>query len=114
MLLNTEVSLALKNYLGQYDIKDITLFEMNKVKDNFPSTDIKLYKGREISIKLRCPLCGEIHNYNYTIGELFKRDMVVGGCELMGMPLFFMGNKDNVYQRIGKMNEINKKLCAMM
>lgn len=114
MLLNTEISLALKNTSGQYEIKEFSLFEMDNVMKNIPSIDIHVNRSKEFSFRLTCPLCGEKHSYSYSISELFKREMVIGGCENLGMPLFFIGNNRKVHQRIKRFNEINKNISAMI
>ena len=112
LLLNTEVSFALKNTSGQYEIKEFSLFEMDKVKKDFPSIEMYLNKNKEFSFGLRCPLCGEHHRYSYNLNEFLKRDMVIGGCESLGMPLFFIGNQRKVHQRIKGINEASRKICA--
>ncbi|WP_127837046.1 hypothetical protein [Clostridium prolinivorans] len=114
MLLTTDISIALKNHYGQYEIKEISLFELNKLKNSFLNLDVRLNKNKEVSFRLKCPLCGEYHYYKYNINEILKRDMVIGGCEILGMPLFFIGDCRKVNWRIKKYNQINKSIYAMI
>lgn len=108
MLINTHVSIALKNFYGQYDLKRFSLFEINKIHENFTSLRIKIYDNKEIVVKIKCPLCEKHHYYKYNINEFMNRDLIAGGCEVLGMPLFYMGNYNKVSRRVNKYNGINK------
>lgn len=114
MLLDTDISIALKNHYGQYEIREISLFELDKIKNKFPNFEAKFNRNKEVNFRLKCPLCGEYHYYSYSINELLKRDMLIGGCEVFGMPIFFIGNGRKVHQRINKYNQINKSIYAMI
>lgn len=114
MLLNTDISFALKNTLGEYDIKDISIFELENLNKKFSGFKISLNRNKEVNIRIKCPLCGEEHNYFYSINDILNREMIIGGCEVLGMPLFYMGNKFKVLQRISKFNEINRNRWAMI
>lgn len=114
MLLNSNRYIAFKNYFGQYEIKKFSLFQLEKVCEEFANFKICFMKNKEILINVKCPICNEIHNYSYSIDELFKRELLVGGCEIMGTPLFYIGNKKNVEEHALKYNEINKKIYAMI
>lgn len=114
MLLETGMSIAVKNFYGQYEIKDFSLFKMQSSISGFASLEIKINRNKEIAMKIKCPLCGEYHHYHYNINDLIKRDMVMGGCESLGLPLFFMGNKEMVQNRIKKYREVTKNLYAMI
>lgn len=113
MLLNTDISIALKNFYGQYDINRFSLFERNKINRNFISLQVKV-NNNGIMLKLRCPLCGKYHYYRYSLNEFIKKSLIVGGCEVLGMPLFYVGSYDKVKQRVRRHNQINKKLYAMI
>lgn len=114
LLIDTDISIALKNLYGEYEIKEISLFELGKLRSGFPSLEVILNRNKEINFRIKCPLCGEYHYYNYNIKDLLKKDMLIGGCEILGMPIFYIGNCSKVYQRISKYNKINKAICAMI
>jgi ribosomal protein L34E len=114
MVCNTNISIALKGRNGQYRVKDFSIFELNKIVFEFPSFEIVTHKKREISIKLRCPICGEYHRFNYNINEFMKRDMTFGGCETTGMPVFFIGRGSKVSERIRKFNKVHRSAYAMI
>lgn len=112
MLFDTKMCAAFKNISGKYDIKDFSIFEINKLNRNFTSVEAKANK-KTIVIKLRCPVCGEIHSYNYTVNDFVRREIIVGGCENFGIPLFYIGNDEKVRQHANKYNEICRQVYAM-
>jgi hypothetical protein len=114
LLFNTEVSFALKNTSGQYEIKDISLFEMERINKHFSDIEMHINRSNKLSFTVKCTLCGDYHSYSYNLNDVIKRDMVIGGCESLGMPLFFIGNKIKVHQRIKSFNEIRRSTWAMM
>ena len=114
MLLNTDVSIALKNCFNQYDLRKFSLFEIRKTNENFIPLNVKIDNGRGIIIKLKCPLCGGNHCYRYSINEFIRRDLIVGGCEILGVPIFYIGNYEELKQRINKYNNANKYIRAMI
>ena len=114
LLCNTDVSIAFKNVCGQYDIEQFSLFEVEKINRRFTSLEVKINRNKEIHFKVKCPLCGEYHHYNYNIGEFVKRDMIIGGCEALGVPLYYIGEKENVEKRIKRYREISEELYAMI
>lgn len=111
---NTEIGIALKGYEGQYDIKTLTVFEIERINRRFASLEAKLDRNKNVKVKARCPLCGEYHQYYYSINDFLKRDMVIGGCEKLGMPIFYIGNKGKVSERINQFNEARRNIYAMI
>lgn len=114
MFLDKNMSMALKNSWGQYKIEDFTMFRVEELNEKFSRLDIKLNRNGELKLKIKCPICGEHHYYSYSISELVKRDVIIGGCEVIGCPLFYIGNKDNVEGHINRFNEIKKQVYAMI
>lgn len=114
MLLNTDTSIALKNLYGYYDINGFSLFEINKINESFTSLKVKVQNNREIILKVKCPTCGNYHHYRYSINEFIKRKLIVGGCEALGEPLFYIGNYDKVNQKVNQFKNINKRIYAMI
>jgi hypothetical protein len=108
------MSIAVKDACGQYEIKEFSLFKIDKLNEGLDRLHIKFNKTKEMKIKIECPICGEYHSYSYNIGELVKRDVIIGGCESIGYPLFYIGNKNNVEWHINRFNEINKQVYAMI
>jgi hypothetical protein len=110
MIFNTEFSIALKNNFGQYCSKSFSVFEFERVICEFPSLEMKLNRSREFLFKVKCPICGEDHLYKYDCSDFVKREVVIGGCEVTGMPIFYIGKDRNVSERVNKFNEIYKKV----
>lgn len=113
-MLKYDMCFALKNEYGEYETKSISLFEMDKIKRGFPSLQIDIRRNKEYMIKIKCSLCGEYHNYKYNLTDLTKREMVIGGCENLGLPLFYLGNNVKVLNTIRKLNSIKERSFAMI
>ena len=114
MLLNTDMSIAVKNFYGNYDINKFSLFETKKINESFTSLKVKCQNNKEIILKVNCPLCGNCHHYRYGINEFIKRKLIIGGCEALGSPLFYIGNHDKVSAKVNQFKNINKKIYAMI
>jgi len=114
LLFNTGISIAFKNICDQYEIEQFSLFEVEKVNRRFASMNVKINRGKEIQFNVKCPLCGEEHYYKYNVGEFVNRDMIIGGCETLGVPLFYIGNREKVDKRIKRYREITEELYAMI
>jgi len=114
MLLNTDVSIALKNFYGDYDINRFSLFETNRINENFISLKVKVQNNREIILMVKCPICGKEHYYKYSVNEFVRRKLIIGGCEALGEPLFYIGKYDKVSEKISQFRNINSRIYAMI
>ena len=114
LLYDTNLSLALKSEIGQYEVKDFVLFQAKNGSSKFENLYIKYTKNKEIRFKVKCPLCNKYHYYTYSLDVFFKREMIIGGCELLGEQIFFVGRTKKVHERINKYMDIRNKMYAML
>lgn len=112
MILETERTIALKNNNGGYDVSGISVFKAEGLNVSYTVTRSKSKSGSSIAMKVGCPLCGGIHSYKFSFHEFWARTLIVGGCEFTGMPLFYVGDKARVQEKISRINKIEKKICA--
>jgi len=112
MVLETDRTIALKNNEGTYNIDTISLFKGEAADVSISIARQKSKPGRNLTLKVRCPLCGGIHSYKYGLRDFFVRQIVVGGCEFTGMPLFYIGDAEKVQEKISRIKKIEKKICA--
>lgn len=114
MLIDTTISVAFKNSLWQYEMAETSMFNLTDVDKWFTNVEINLKSFKEIQLKVKCPLCNDYHYYSYSVSQLKRSSMVIGGCERIGSPVFFIGNKEKVEEKINKYKEVNKKIYAML
>lgn len=114
MIFDTNIAMALKNSNGQYEVEELTIFEIESMNAKFPSLNIELHKGNEIAIVAKCSLCGEYHNYSYSINELLKRNMVIGGCEQLALPIFLIGKNKKVIVKVNEYRQTIEEIYAMI
>lgn len=114
MLFNTEISIALKDSFGRYEIIDFSIFDFTKINNRYNWLQIKLNKNKQIVFNVKCILCGKNHYYRYSVCDIVKRDILIGGCEVLGIPLFYIGNKEKVLQKIGRYVESNSIISSMI
>ena len=88
--------------MGQYETKNLTIFEINNMNKQYSNLEIIGNKNKEVTFKIKCPICNKYHYYKYNIVSIMKSEMVIGGCELLGIPIFFIGNNEKVNERINK------------
>lgn len=113
MALSTSVIIAMKSKYGGYNIKEIAIFELGKENIIFDSLELK-FKNKKINIKFKCPICDKYHNFSYNIRDVYRREILIGGCETLGVPVILLGRADKVKYRLEKYVEINKKTYMLM
>ena len=114
MILDTNIAMALKESNGQYKVEELTIFELECMKSKFPCLHVKIRKGSEMLIKVKCSLCGEYHSYHYNINELLKTNMVIGGCEQLALPIFFIGKNEKVIKKVNEHRQTIEKIYALI
>jgi len=114
LIFDTNIAIALKNSSEEYKIEQLTIFEMESIKTKFPTLDVNVNKFNEILIKVKCPLCGECHFYHYNIIELLKRNMVIGGCEQLALPVFLIGKNQKVIEKVNEYRQTIEKIYALI
>lgn len=113
MTFNTSIAVAMKSRYGGYNIREITIFELKKADALFDNFELEL-KNKKIKIKFKCPICDKYHNFSYNICDVYKREILIGGCETLGVPIILLGRVDKVKYRLEKYIEINKKAYMLI
>lgn len=114
MLVNTNVSIGLRKCFDEFQLKEFSLFQIEQVKEEFSSLDIRCIDNKELIINLKCPICNKKHTYVYSIDDCLKYSVNIGGCEEVGLPVFYIGKNNKIKGIIGKANEVNEKIYAMI
>lgn len=113
MIVDTSVSMALKNEFGKYNIKCINLFKIEETNNLFDSVKVRLKSKNTVMIKFLCPLCGKHHVFNYCVSDMITQEIIVCGCKILGTPVLFIGEDLKVKQRVKQYNKINKEMYAI-
>ena len=114
MLIDTSISIALRSTCGSYDIKEFSIFELVNLKAVGAEFKISRMKNKDITLKIKCPLCGKYHDYKYSSLELVNREVIIAGCEELGIPVLFIGKSFKVEERINRYKQINTKILALI
>ena len=114
MLIDTNISIALRNTYGSYDIKEFSIFELVNLKEVAEELKINTSKNKYVTLNVNCPLCGKYHDYKYSSFELINREVIIAGCEELAIPVLFIGKSFKVKERINRYKEINTKILAMI
>ena len=114
MLIDTCISIALRSTCGSYDIKEFSIFELVNLKDVGAGLKVNMEKNKFITLNVKCPICGKHHDYKYSSLELINREVIIAGCEELGIPVLFIGKSFKVEQRINRYKQINTKILALI
>lgn len=114
MLIDTSISIALRSAYGSYDIKEFSIFELVNLKGIAENLKINTGKNMDVIFNLKCPLCGKYHDYQYSSLELINREVIIAGCEELGIPVLFIGKSFKVQERINRYKQINTQILAMI
>lgn len=114
MLYNFDIRIAVKDSRNCYKSYDLSIFKLKSISDYLPSVNAKINRSKKIYVRYNCPICGEEHECNYNIKDLLRKQLIIGGCDITGSPVYFIGNPIKVSKYISKYNEINNKVYAML
>lgn len=106
MILNSEISIALKNHSRKFDLIDFSIFEIEKINSKLEFLEVSLVNHNMLLFKIKCPICGNKHYYRYSICEFLKREILIGGCEVYGTPLFYIGNNEKIIKKVNIYNKV--------
>lgn len=113
MILDTSISIALKNQFGQYDIKSTSLFKIKEANNLSELMKIDLKNKNTVIIKAKCPLCSKWHSFNFCVNDMINQELILCGCKTLGTPVLFIGEDKNVRSRVKKYNKIIKETYAI-
>ena len=114
MLIHTSISIALRSTYGGYDIKEFSIFQLENLEEVAEGLKINTSKNKDVTLSIICPLCGKYHDYKYSSLELINREVIIAGCDELGIPILFIGKSFKVKERINRYNQINTKILAMI
>ncbi|WP_461207580.1 hypothetical protein [Clostridium sp. DL1XJH146] len=114
MVINSLISLAIKNGNGEYRIVTLSVFEIEKLQKEFDELYIIRNNYNEVIIKIKCMLCGEDHTYKYKIRNFMSKTINICGCEKLGIPIIIIGKRDEIKSRVKKYEEVNKKVSEIL
>ncbi|WP_207670516.1 hypothetical protein, partial [Haloimpatiens lingqiaonensis] len=109
MLLRTNIVIALKDAFNKYTIEETNVFKIKQINNKITPLKVSI-KNKEFIFKVNCPLCNRTHVYRYNINSFVNREMLIGGCETLNTPLFFIGEEKSVMKRIDRYEQIKNQL----
>jgi hypothetical protein len=114
LVYDTNISIAYKNKNGYYSKKCGSVFMLSNMICSFPLLEYQTYQSKDIFFKIKCPICGEVHSYNYSLYDFVKREITIGGCDITGNPIFFIGKEKKINGILDKYHEVSKSVYAMV
>ncbi|WP_333859662.1 hypothetical protein [Clostridium sp.] len=114
MIFETNMGIAIKTLEGNYAFKSFSLFNLNKINKDFTSLDVSFLNNKILSLRVKCIFCESIHHYKYSIRELIRKGMIIGGCDVLGLPILYVGNCEIIEKEIVKYNKVNTRIYAMI
>lgn len=109
MVLNFDLSIAVKEYDGKYFITGTSLFKLKQCKDFDNIYNLEINNG-DINISIICPICGDNHKYNFSCKKLIHGRVFIGGCEKLGIPILYLGDGEGIRNKILRYNNVNKEI----
>lgn len=114
MIINSLISAAVKNGNGEYRIVTLSIFQIEKLQEEFEELDIIRNSHDEVIIGIKCMLCGDYHIYRYEIKNFIFKTINICGCEKLGVPIIIIGKTDEIKNRVKKYDEANKKVNEIL
>ena len=113
MVIDTNYAIAFRSIYGNFDFNEATLFNLERDNEGVSNLRINT-RNKEITIFIKCPICCKHHNYRYNLSEIINNTLIIGGCEEVGIPVFYLGNSSKVRQRISKYNQMKIETLGMI
>ncbi|WP_097026598.1 hypothetical protein [Clostridium peptidivorans] len=113
-MINSNITIALKNHMIKYEIRKVSIFKLSSLKYEINSIKNVIIENRQVCLEIVCPLCGQNHKYEYSIQEVLNSKLIVGGCKEIYIPLFYIGDQEKVLEKVKLFNSTNNKVYALL
>lgn len=113
MILNFDLSIAIKDKNSKYNIVSTSLFRLKQSCESLGQVfHVEIDDGL-ISVSIICPICGDNHRYKFLLKKLINGSVAVGGCDKLGIPILYIGNGREVHNKILRYNNLNKEIYGL-
>lgn len=113
MDISMEMVLASKGRDLSYNIQELNLFSLREKNQISKEVYINKKKNGDMVFSVFCNICEEYHLYNMPLKNLIKKNILVLGCNALGIPLIILGKKEDVENLVLHHNSVNYKLRAI-